>query len=557
MRRWWPVGLSIGLGLLWWFVMVYGVRPLFEAAYHDIGPAWLNGFITPTRSLDTYLTYVDRFAITTLVAFALAALWCTARQYQRETPWFYQRFVGPAAPEALAMTRIVTAGILLTSTLWEDLASTALLPRDLIAPPGVISWFYAMPGFDDFVASALGLGRYRWLVIAVLLLALAGVWTRLTVALATVSYLLLAGLLRQYTWSYHIGLIPIYVMAILAFTRCGDAWSIDRWWAIRRGRARPITDAVRMGYGWGQFAVVLIIVLPYTAAGLSKLYNGVTWWYHPDNMRYILYMDTLNPMEFDWGLSLRLAGAPDAVFILLGLAAVLGEAAMISVLFSKAAKCVMPAVMIGMHLGIWLLQNILFFDLIILCTLLYAYAYTNDTYGPWALWSKRWRPLPPPATPLVLPATRWPAGLQGLTALLVVCWALAIEYFPLTAMQMYAIPNVSGTVSWYRVVARTLTGEVSRAYPEAVIPALKDSRYRRVSKLCFEPEQRQVCERFLQTTGRLLNAQIERQEPIEALEVQRWKWNFRARPRHPDHGEIEARYRVRVLSPNASAQSVN
>ena len=544
--EWWtPIGWSIGLGLLWWLVMTQWVRPLFETAYHGLGTAWLNGWITPDRPLDTYLGYVDRFAIKTLVVLALVAVWCMVRQHQRgrgrATPWFFQRFVGVAEPEALAVARIVTAGILLTSTLWEDLASTAVLPRELIRPPGVIGWFDALPGFDAFVANAEALALYRWFVAAVLLLALVGLWTRLTVLLAALAYLLMAGLLRQYTWSYHTGLIPIYVMAVLACTRCGDAWSIDRWWATRQGRAGPVTFAQRVGYGWGRFAVVLVIVLPYVAAGLSKLCNGGPRWWHPDHMRSILYLDSLNPMAFDWGLSLRFTGAPDVWFTLLGLVAVLSEVAMVSVLFWRGAKRVMPVLMIGIHLGIWLLQNILFFDLIALCALLCLYAYTNNHHEP--------QP--------ELPHTWWPIGLQGLTAMLIACWALGIEYYPLTAMQMYAIPNVSGTVTWYRVVAQTASGQMSRVYPEAVIPALDDSRYRRVIKLCFVPEQQHVCERFLYITGHLLNAQQGRQESVDYLEIQRWTWDFRAQPGHPQQGEIEARYRVRVRPPHASVNDEN
>jgi hypothetical protein len=122
---------------------------------------------------------------------------------------------------------------------------------------------------------------------------------------------------------------------------------------------------------------------------------------------------------------------------------------------------------------------------------------------------------------------------------------------------MYAIPNVSGTVTWYRVVAQTASGQMSRVYPEAVIPALDDSRYRRVIKLCFVPEQQHVCERFLHITGHLLNAQQGRQESVDYLEIQRWTWDFRAQPGHPQQGEIEARHRVRVRPPHASVNDEN
>jgi len=110
----------------------------------------------------------------------------------------------------------------------------------------------------------------------------------------------------------------------------------------------------------------VVIALPYVAAGLSKIRNGGLFWWESVNMRDRLYAISLDPMEFDWKLSLSLAPAPDILFSLLGIAAVLSELTFGLVLVSRTARQILPIMMILMHIGIIFLQNILFFDLILL-----------------------------------------------------------------------------------------------------------------------------------------------------------------------------------------------
>ena len=87
---------------------------------------------------------------------------------------------------------------------------------------------------------------------------------------------------------------------------------------------------------------------------------------NPINMRNHLYMDTLNPREFDWALSLHLTHAPDILFSLLGLFGLFSETFFGLVLFSRVARRIFPVAAIMLHVGIFLFQRILFIDLILL-----------------------------------------------------------------------------------------------------------------------------------------------------------------------------------------------
>lgn len=544
--RRWLAGTLVLFGALWlWFGRSWLVPAVIDG-HRGVGS--LQKMIGAHRPLDAYLFYFEGVVVRVAVAFAVVALLVLTVNRTRLRQFFH-RFVGTANAQSVAAARIVASFILLTSALWEDVPSTALLPRELIHPHGLMNLFHAIPSFEHFVADGTALGVFQATTVGLLALALVGLKTRLVVPLAAVAYYVLAGIMRQYAWSYHTGLIPLYVMVVLSFVRCGDAWSVDSWLQRRRSNAETIGSPVH--YGWARFSVAVVVALPYFEAGLSKLCNGGLLWWSPTNMRAILFTDSLNPMETDFGIALKFVEAPDIVFAALGLAAVGGELAMLFVLTSRWGKLICPAMMISMHVGILITQNILFFDLIILNGIFYVFAYIDRTGGPWdyrALLRRRSRTDRTFDTAEEVPARGqpgWlaPRALAGLVGILAMCWVFAVEFFPLTAMQMYSRRNVTGELEYFRVVAHRASGETARAYPEKVIPAVRDSRYRRVIRLCFAPEQVSTCQEFLKTTGDLLN-QRAAPSPIERLEVQRVEWNFREDPTDPHHGKVRQRFVV-------------
>src|SRR4030095_6204650 len=133
-----------------------------------------------------------------------------------------------------------------------------------------------------------------------------------------------------------------------------------------------------------------MIALPYVTNGLSKLLGGGLLWWNPTNMRTNLYVDTLNPREYDWALSLHLTHAPDIFFSLMGLFALFSETFFGLVLFSRVARWIFPVAAIMMHIGIFLLQRILFFDLILLQLIFFDFTLIRKAIGS-RLASKRGR----------------------------------------------------------------------------------------------------------------------------------------------------------------------
>ena len=299
-------------------------------------------------------------------------------------PTFFKRCVGLATPGFLGAIRMLVCAILLLNVLSERFSSIAFLPPQMRQSMGLMRLFYALPiGFDRFVTSESALGFFQVGTAVILFLGMIGLGTRVVIPMGAFTFFIFTGLLRQYTFFWHQHLVPLYVMAVLVVTPCGDGWSLDRLVRLARGKVTPEDDCPTALYGWARYACWVVVALPYVAAGLSKLRNvGPAWW-DAGRMRWILYIDSLNPMQFDWRLSLILSHAPDAFFVFLALAGMWGEILYGFVLVSCLARRFFPALMAFMHVGILFLQNILFIDLILLQLIFYDFGEWRRAAGQW------------------------------------------------------------------------------------------------------------------------------------------------------------------------------
>ena len=295
------------------------------------------------------------------------------------------------------------------------------------------------------------------------------------------------------------------------------------------------------------------MALPYVAAGLSKLRNVGPFWWTATNMRRIFYTDTLNPMQFDWQVSLSLAHAPDIVFILLGLAGVFGEVCYGLVLFSRTARRICPITMGLMHVGIMFLQNILFIDLIFLQLIFFDFTKLRHAIGRWRA-ARRGRlqvlydgPEEGAMTSPSLRTTespqrlRYPLAVSALAVAMLLCWGYRIEFYPLTGMPMYTGPwwRRGGAITYYKALAHRESGGASKAYfDEAVGMLALNGRYRPLIRTCFStPDKAILCKKALTACGAAYNKKARRGERLTQFELQQWTCD----PADPEHGRLAAR----------------
>ena len=75
--------------------------------------------------------------------------------------------------------------------------------------------------------------------VLLLFLGAIGCFTRMVIPLSALAHFVLLGILIDYSFFWHQNLVPLYLLAVLSFTPCGDGWSVDRLWKLSRGRDVP------------------------------------------------------------------------------------------------------------------------------------------------------------------------------------------------------------------------------------------------------------------------------------------------------------------------------
>ena len=369
---------------VWWLLAAQAVPSIIRAAYNGQSVPFINGVIAgqSEHPVEFYLGKWNSVAAS--ISWMAALFWALA--LATTSPGFFRRFVGPATPGTLGAIRMWTCTVLLITTLWDDLGSTGLLPLGLRQEMGLMGIFKLAP-FDaiytSFLTSESSLRAFQRLTEVLLFCGAIGLGTRLVIPLCTICAFVMNGILREYSGFWHQNLVPIYVLAVLSFTPCGDGYSFDRLRRIARGAAVPRAEEPTAVYGWARYACWVPIAMTYAAAGLSKLRADGLGWASAGNIRALFYEQTLYPRAGNYSISLLLAPAPDWVFNLLGAAALFAETLFITVLVSRVARRIFPALNIAMHVGIVFLLNIVFFDLMLLLLVFYDFGGIRRRIGRW------------------------------------------------------------------------------------------------------------------------------------------------------------------------------
>jgi hypothetical protein len=278
---------------------------------------------------------------------------------------FARRCVGPATAVDLAWVRIVACAVTIIYVLVENLPSMALLDPSWYAPPGYIDWI-GRARFDAFMSSELALELITWATLLALVLAMFGVLTRVSLPAATLLYLLFGGLLRSFGKWFHEGYLCFYVLTVLCFLPCADAWSVDeRWlrgWWKRLWRSPDVPAASETAYAWGVYACYVAACIPYLQLGLSKLANGGLYWFDGRSMRNYMVSDCLNLTELQIDLPLRFMYLPVWMYTLAGLFGLLTEVLYPTVLVWPRLRRVLPLCAAMLHVGICITQDQWFVD---------------------------------------------------------------------------------------------------------------------------------------------------------------------------------------------------
>ena len=121
--------------------------------------------------------------------------------------------------------------ISLSGRLTQSLLESSLAPCDTASPPLPTTYLVGFNLFGDGARPELR-----------------GIATRASTAVSFVFGIYLMGLPNSFGRTHHLDQLLIWAFLVMAFSRCGDAWSVDA--LIRKARAQSDASAARSRPKW-------------------------------------------------------------------------------------------------------------------------------------------------------------------------------------------------------------------------------------------------------------------------------------------------------------------
>jgi hypothetical protein len=149
--------------------------------------------------------------------------------------------------------------------------------------------------FYDLLITPRAMEIFKWSLVLVLLFATVGLLTAVTTKISLLLVLLYQGLLRSFGHFNHDEMLAIYYLAVLAFTPCGDGFSVDRLiFRLRKDRP-PFVYSYAILLMWG------LMSWAYFSSALIKLRVAGLKYLSPDNLPALaIYhsLDNLHDTQF-------------------------------------------------------------------------------------------------------------------------------------------------------------------------------------------------------------------------------------------------------------------
>ena len=302
--------------------------------------------------------------------------------------------------------------------------------------------------------------------------------------------------------------------------------------------------------GFSVYACFTVMTVIYFMCGLSKMRDSGLDWFRGDNIEQKLVRDAMEPifLDYKWKATLWLVQhhAPDFLFGIIGTTGLIAELGYFTVLFSRTAQIILPAMAFGVHLGILLFQHTLFLDLLILQFIFL------DVDRCVNFWRRRFSENSEVARPQVSNDKPGPAlSYVPITATTLVIvafllgWVWRVEFYPFTSWHMYSVPERKEPIFYFKMVATLENGSSIvipiRDYYPAVMPNSPNSRF--FLMRAFRAGQRsKTLDEFLASYVQRSNRNLAFGSAISSIEVQQWRWNYAVDPNDPRLGWVIAVY---------------
>jgi len=249
----------------------------------------------------------------------------------------------PAPATDLGVARLLFFGLLTLFYLPHDFSAWGDVSRAYWQP----LWLFERLHLPLFSASTLNILQIVWKL--ALAAAAAGLLTRLSITVVAILGTYILGLGHNFGQTYHFDAILVLAFWILAFSRAGDAWSIDAWLSRSRGGAQP--PPVHAEYRWPIQLILVAQALVFFAAGVAKLWTSGPDWVISDHLSLLLQRVQYNISDADplvpWG---SFISTQPWLYHAMALGTVVVETCYPIALFSRRLR--VPMVLAGMGLVI-------------------------------------------------------------------------------------------------------------------------------------------------------------------------------------------------------------
>ena len=197
--------------------------------------------------------------------------------------------VVPASPFALGVVRFFVHGVFLFSTLITSFSALGALPPTILRPTGVMK---LLPwSFYDQLQTSTGILTLKSLMVMSLLLSTAGILTFISTKTSLLLVVFYQGLVRSFGHFNHDEMIAVYFLAVLAFTPCGDAFSIDSL------LARTKKDRPAFAYAYPILLMQLLLAWVYFSSALIKLRVAGLRYLSADNLPALAIYHSLDNLH--------------------------------------------------------------------------------------------------------------------------------------------------------------------------------------------------------------------------------------------------------------------
>jgi hypothetical protein len=184
--------------------------------------------------------------------------------------------------------RCIVHGAFLVSILFTSFSALGSLPVTILRPTGVMK---LLPwSFYDALQTPAAMVIFKGVLVLSLLLSAAGF---LTVVSTKTSFLLVVfyqGLLRSFGHFNHDEMLGVYFLVVLAFTPCGDEFSIDSW--LKTRAARPA-----FAYAYPILLMQLLMAWTYFSSALIKLRVAGLKYLSTDNLPALAIFHSLDNLH--------------------------------------------------------------------------------------------------------------------------------------------------------------------------------------------------------------------------------------------------------------------